>query len=120
MASTTVEADPTHRDATRIRPQHGSAVDARAPVSRVSEPSSSDDDGGLSNSDPDPISDDNRCSSEEEPSIRKNIKWEGLDEHRLLTYKKEGKPWKWIFRKFPDRTEQAIRTRWNMIRPRVE
>jgi hypothetical protein len=36
-----------------LRPQHGKAVDARALASEGSEPSSSDDDGGLSDSDPD-------------------------------------------------------------------
>jgi hypothetical protein len=26
-------------------------------------------------------------------SMRKNIPWEGIDEQRLLAYRKEGKPW---------------------------
>jgi hypothetical protein len=42
--------------------------------------SSSDDDSGLSDSDPDPRGDDDGCSSKEEPrhsSTGKNIKWEG-------------------------------------------
>ena len=31
-----------------------------------------------------------------------------------------GKPWDWIFKKFPGRTHPAIRTRWSMVRPRSE
>ena len=37
----------------------------------------------------------------------------------MLAYKKEDKPWDWIFGKFPGRTQLAVRTRWNMIRPKV-
>ncbi|KAH6714684.1 hypothetical protein BKA61DRAFT_656055 [Leptodontidium sp. MPI-SDFR-AT-0119] len=121
--SATTEASPTHGDATRICPQGGRAVHTKALASLGGQQSSSDEDTGLSDSDPDPSSDDDRCSSEDEPgrsSTGKNIKWEGLDEQRLLAYKKEGKPWEWIFRKFPGRTRPAIRTRWNMIRPRFE
>ena len=32
----------------------------------------------------------------------------------------EGKAWDWIFGKFPGRTRPAIRTCWNIIRPRGE
>jgi hypothetical protein len=30
-----------------------------------------------------------------------NVPWEALDEQRLLAWRKEGKPWDWIFKKFP-------------------
>ena len=120
--STAAEAGRIHRDTTRTRPQHGKAVDAGALALQGSEPSSSDDDGGLSDSDSESSSDDDGCSSEAEKqgrsSTRMNIPWSDLDEQRLLAYKKEGKSWEWVFRKFPGRTRPAVRTRWNMIRPR--
>lgn len=40
-----------------------------------------------------------------------------IEEQRLLAYKKEGKSWNWIFTKFPERSQPAIRTHWNMVRP---
>jgi hypothetical protein len=121
--STTTEAGRDHVDATRIRPQEGRAVDAGTLASRRSKPSISDDDGGLSDSDSESSSDDDECSSEGEQgrsSTSKHSRWSDLDEQRLLAYKKEDKSWEWIFRKFPGRTRPAIRTRWNMIRPRGE
>ena len=105
------------------RLQHGRAVDGGAIASRGSEPSNIDDDGGLSDSDPDSSSYDDGCSSEDEqrcPSTRKHSPWSTLDEQRLLAYKKEGKSWRWIFRKFPTRTPAAVRTRWTMVQARVE
>ena len=51
--SAAVEAVSIRKDATRIRPQDGKAVDAGVLASQVGELSSSDDDGGLSDSDPD-------------------------------------------------------------------
>jgi hypothetical protein len=53
------------RNTTRTRPQDGRAVDTGALVSR-SEPSSSNDVGGLSDSDSESSSDDDECSSEGE------------------------------------------------------
>jgi hypothetical protein len=88
-----------------------------------SELSSSDDDGSLTDSDPDLGSDDDGYSSEDElscPSMRTNISWKPLDEQRLLAWKKEGKPWKWIFKKFPGRTPAAVRTRLNIVQTRGE
>ena len=58
ILSTTAEADRDHVDATRTRPKEGRAVDTGALVSRGSEPSSGDNDGSLSDSDPDLSSDD--------------------------------------------------------------
>jgi hypothetical protein len=121
--STTAGASRDHVDATRTRPQEGRAVDAGALASRRSEQSSSDDDSGLSDSDSESSSDVDGCSSKGEhgrSSTSKHSRWSDLDEQRLLAYKKEGKSWEWIFRKFPGRTRPAIRTRWNMIRPRGE
>ena len=115
---TTAEAGPDHANATRTRPKEGRAVNARALISRGSEPSSSDDDGGLSESDPDLSSDDDGCSSEGglgRSGTRVNIPWEALDEQCLLAWKKEGKPWKWIFKKFPGRTPAVVRTRLNIV-----
>ena len=122
--STAAEAGRTHKDATRPQPQHGKAMHAQPLASQESEPSSSDDDGDLSDSDPDVSSDDDGCSSEAEKqgglSVRMNIPWDPVDEQHLVVWKKEGKPWDWIFKKFPGRTHPAIRTRWSMVRPRSE
>jgi hypothetical protein len=76
------------------------------------------DDGSLSDSDSDASSDNNGCRSEDEQdsaSLRKNVPWGEIDEQRLRVYKEEGKAWRWIFKKFPGRTEPAIRTRWTII-----
>jgi len=78
-----------------------------------------DDDS--SDGDPD-FSSDNGDSSEAEQgrsSTSKHSQLSKVDEQRLLAYKKEDKPWDWIFGKFPGRTRLAVRTRWNMIRPKV-
>jgi hypothetical protein len=99
-------------------------VHADALASQGSEPSSSDDDGGLSDSDPDLSSDDDGYSSEAEKQGRSSKSryppWEPVDEQRLQAYKKEGKSWDWIFGKFEGRTEAAIRTRWTMVQCRVK
>jgi hypothetical protein len=78
---------------------------------------------GSSDSNLDISSDNDGGSSEEEqkcPSTRTHSPWSELDEQRLLVYKKENKSWPWLFCKFPDRTRPAVRTRWNMIRLKVE
>jgi hypothetical protein len=118
--SIAAEAGYNHVNATRTRP-HGKAVYAKALASQ-GEPSSSDDDGGLSDNDPDLRGDDDGCLSKDKQglSMRMNIPWEAVDEQRLLAYKKEDKPWDWIFGKFPGRTPPAVRTRWSMIRPRSD
>jgi hypothetical protein len=121
--STIVEADRDYIDATHTRPKEGRAVDTGALASRGSEPSTSDDDSGLSDSDPDLSSDDDGCSSEGglgRLGTSMNIPWGFLDEQRLLAWKKEGKPWKWIFKKFPGRTPAAVRTRWTMVQYSTE
>ena len=122
--STTAETGRGHVDTTRTRPQDSRAVDAGALTSQRSEPLlSSNDDSGLSDGDSESSSNDDECSAKDDQgrsSTRKNVPWEDLDEQRLLAYMKEEKSWKWIFPKFPGRTPAAIRTRWNMIRPRGE
>ncbi|KAI9770343.1 MAG: hypothetical protein M1839_003220 [Geoglossum umbratile] len=117
--STAAETSPIRRDATHILPQHGKAVDAKALASHGDEPSSGDNDSGLSDSDLSPSSDNDGYLSEDElgrSRTSKHSRWSDLDERRLLAYKKEGKSWDWIFSKFPGRTRPAIRTRWNMVR----
>jgi hypothetical protein len=120
--STTAEAGRTHKDATRTRPKHVKATHAQALASQRREPLSSDDDDGLNNSDPDLSSDDDGCSSKEKQSLSTgvNIPWDPVGEQRLLAWKKEGKSWKWIFRKFPGRTQQAVRQRLSMVKRRGE
>ncbi|MCJ1357538.1 MAG: hypothetical protein MMC33_007534 [Icmadophila ericetorum] len=66
-------------------------------------------------SDSESSSDDDGCSCTSKQSW-----WSDLDEQRLLAYKKADKSWDWIFGKFPGRTPAAVRTRWNMVRPRGE
>jgi hypothetical protein len=103
----------------RTRHVHGPPVRAVAERRSTAEISDSD---SLSDSDSDASSDNDGCRSEDEqggPSPRKNVPWGELDEQRLRVYKEEGKPWKWIFKKFPGRTEPAIRTRWTIIQQRV-
>jgi hypothetical protein len=107
-----------------IQLQHGKAVDARATALCKGELSCSEDDDLLNDSDPDlsSSSDDDGSSTEDEQgrsSTRKHSAWLPLDEQRLLAYKKEGKSWSWIFRKFPGRTPGAVRTRCHMVQARI-
>jgi hypothetical protein len=77
----------------------------------------------LGDSDPDVGSDGDGCSSEDElgcSGTRINIPWDPVDEQRLLAYKKEGKSWDWIFKKFLDRTRPAVCTRWTIVQRRGE
>jgi hypothetical protein len=123
---TASEASCIHRDAIgiQLQLQHGKAVDARATALCKGELSCSEDDDVLNDSDPDlsSSSDDDGSSTEDEQgrsSTRKHSMWLPLDEQRLLAYKKEGKSWSWIFRKFPGRTQGAVRTRWHMVQARL-
>jgi len=99
--STTAEIGRDHVDA-----EHTQSQDGRALVSRRSKQSSSDNDGNLSDGDSESSSDNDEYSS-----TRTKILWDAIDEQRLRAYKKEGKPWDWIFKKFPGRTPAAVRTR---------
>jgi hypothetical protein len=92
------------------------------PLVRHSTAAISDDDS-LSDSDTDVSSDEGGCHNEEQQdgsSQRKNVRWPEIDELRLGAYVKAEKPWKWIFKQFPGRTEPAIRTRWHLIQKRAE
>ena len=107
---------------TECESQHGRAVEVGTIASQGGERSSGDD-GVLSDSDADLSNSDDGSSTEDEQgrsSTRMHSAWLPLDEQRLLAYKKEGKSWKWIFRKFPGRTPGAVRTRWHMVQARVE
>jgi hypothetical protein len=75
--STASEADRDHRNATHTGPQHGSAIDAGLLASRSSELSSSNDDGGSSDSEADPSSYNNGYSSKDKYT-RMNGKRDGL------------------------------------------
>jgi hypothetical protein len=71
--STAIEAHPIHDDATRARLQHGIA---RKAVALQGITGASSDDSGLSDSDPGPNSDNDRCSNrgkQDRSSTRKNI-----------------------------------------------
>jgi hypothetical protein len=121
--STAAEAGRTHKDATRTRPKHVKATHAQALALQRSEPSSSDDDSGLSDSDPDLSSDGDGCSSEDEQGLSTGVndRWDPVDEQRLLAWRKEGKSWKWIFRKFKGRrTLPALRQRPSIVRNRCK
>ena len=123
FSRTAAKAGRIHGDATCTRLQHDRAIDGRTIALRESELLSSEDDDGLNDSDPNSSSNDDGCPSEDEqrrPSTRKHSPWLTLDEQCLLAYKKEGKSWRWIFRKFPTRTPAAVHTRWTMVRARVE
>jgi hypothetical protein len=111
-ASAIAEASPTHR-ATRIQAQNGTTVNTEAITSQRSKPFSPDNDGVLSDSDLDPSSDDDGCSSEGERRSHtiKHSRWSDLVEQRLLAYKNEDKSWTWIFSKFSGRTPAGVRTR---------
>ncbi|PMD12283.1 hypothetical protein NA56DRAFT_500197 [Hyaloscypha hepaticicola] len=112
ILSPTVEANCVFDNTPSTTLQYSKAVDAGALLLEESEPSSSDDESGLSNSDPDLSSDDDAYSREkmQGSSTRINIPWEPLDEQRLAAYKKEDKSWKWIFKKFLGRTPAVVRT----------
>jgi hypothetical protein len=118
--STAAEGGRTHKDATRTRPKHVKATYAQALASQRREPLSSNDDGDLSDSDPDLSSDDDGCSSEDKQGLSTgvNIPWDPVDEQRLLAWKKEGKSWKWIFRKFQGRSQPAVRQRLSIVKRR--
>jgi hypothetical protein len=115
-----VEANCVFDNAPSTTLQYSKDFGAGALLPEESEPPSSDDESALSDSDHDLSSDDDACSSTKKQgsSIRMNIPWDPVDEQRLLAYKKEGKSWKWIFRRFPGRTQPAVRTRLNMIQAR--
>jgi hypothetical protein len=114
------KAHTSSMNVARIRLRHGRAGRA---IAEGRGSAGISDNNSLSDSDADASSDDDGFRSEDEQhhsSVRKNIPWDEIEEQRLRVYKEEGKAWKWIFKKFPTRTEPAIRTRWNMIQHRAE
>jgi len=115
-----VEASLVFDDAPLTTLHHSKAVDVGALPSEGSEPSSSDGESGLSDSDPDLSSGDDAYTSKKNQGSKTRMPWEPVDEQRLLAYKKEDKSWDWSFSKFPGRTPAAVRTRWNMVRLRGE
>ena len=72
-------------------------------------------DGG--GDDDDDVYDDTGCevSGTGRATARKNRRWEPLEEQRLLAWRREKKPWKWIFDQFPDRTEATVCVRLHML-----
>lgn len=85
--------------------------------------SSSSDDDGFGDGDLNPGSDGTAYSSEDSvgrSDKKKFSEWSPLDKQRLSAYKKEGKPWEWIFSRFPGRTAGAVRTRWSTMQPKVK
>jgi hypothetical protein len=70
-------------------------MDTDSLVLRESKLLISNNNSRLSNSDPRSGRDNDLCSSEDEQgslSTSKHSRWSGLNEQRLLAYKKEGKP----------------------------
>ncbi|KIW86579.1 uncharacterized protein Z519_12810 [Cladophialophora bantiana CBS 173.52] len=58
-------------------------------------------------------------SSEDESGSRtrgrKRGRWEEEDDENLIAWRRLGKPWSWIYKKFPDRSEGAIKSRWYVV-----
>jgi len=115
IVSAIAKTNPCHKDFTHSPFQQGSPVHEKVLAARDDRPLCSDDSSGSSESDCDSQTDEDGISSGDEPGRSSKVKWDPLDELHLLAYRKEGKPWKWILRKFPNRTEPAVRTRLSMI-----
>ncbi|KAF8846737.1 hypothetical protein BDZ45DRAFT_755683 [Acephala macrosclerotiorum] len=109
---TAAEANRVHDDATRSQLWYSKAVNTVGAIApRGSELFSSDHEAGLSHSGLNSSSNDGVCSSRDEQgrsSTSKHSRWDGIDEQRLLAYKKEDKSWGWIFKKFLGRTPAAV------------
>jgi hypothetical protein len=82
ILSPTVEVNYVFDNAPLTTLQYSKAAGAGALLSKESEPSSNNDESGLSNSDPDLSSNDDACSSKKKQgsSIRMNIPWDPVDE----------------------------------------
>jgi hypothetical protein len=122
--------DDAHKDApdpmdmhTRDAPKGGSAWQlqqraralcaggARYPPKRCAVPG-----GGAASLASDDDDDDYTSEGDDNTTVhRSNERWDPLDEKRLLTWRREGTSWKWIFQQFPSRTAAAIRTRHHML-----
>ena len=55
--------------------------------------------------------------SESEPRTRRTRRggWEEEDDKNLINWKRLDKPWSWIVKQFPDRTEGALKSRWYVV-----
>jgi hypothetical protein len=118
--STAAEASCKYVNVTRTQPHDDRAIDVLAVAWQNSELSSSNHNDRLYNSDSEPSSEDYGCLSDNEQqrtSTSKQNRLSKVDEQHLLA---QGKPWEWIFGKFPGRTRPAIRSCWNMVRPKGE
>ena len=85
-AQVCAEPGRSHVNARRTRLLDGRAVDAGSLASRRSEPSSSNDDGGLGDCDSESSSDPDECSSEDEQgrsSTSKHSQWDNIDDCRV-------------------------------------
>ncbi|KAH8587346.1 hypothetical protein B0O99DRAFT_694618 [Bisporella sp. PMI_857] len=111
VLSATASPSLSHNGVVPARRHHG--IDAN--LSLPHENSGINDKSFESSSDDDGNSNDN---TQENTCKVKHNRWSMLDEQRLAAYKKEDKPWEWIFKKFSNRTEPAIRTRWSIIQNR--
>ncbi len=115
---TAMQASDTDSDSGVMRALWKAAIVGVIP-SIDDECSSKDDDGssddGVNDSDVDPShfggysGEGDECASAEAPS-----QWSPSSEERLLAYRRQKRPWKWILRRFPHRTEGAVRTCWHM------
>jgi hypothetical protein len=101
-----------------IRQCKGTDFGMMAPEKVGSSGSDEDNASDINDGTPELSSDEDRDLSKARQrysSRRNHLAWSELDKQRLLAYKKEGKDWTWIFKRFPERTEAAVRTRWSMI-----
>jgi hypothetical protein len=78
------------------------------------------DTNGDDDNDNDDGKDDDRCStgySTTSSYVRapRNVPWREIEDQQLLAYRRENKPWDWIFQKFPNRSKAAVRMRASKI-----
>ncbi|XTI92907.1 hypothetical protein V2W45_1205930, partial [Cenococcum geophilum] len=77
-----------------------------------------EDEDGLSDSDVDRSHGGEYSREDDESASTKgHSRWLASDDERLLAYRggEYLRPWRWIFRQFPHRTEGAVRTRYHLL-----
>jgi hypothetical protein len=121
LLTNTIESGYDNTNATRTPLQDSKTVNAIVFISQGSKLSSSDNDkSGLSDRHSDLSSEDNECLSKVEQqgssSTKIKVRWDPLDEQRLVAWKKEGMFWDLIYKRFPHRTPSAICARWNKVK----
>lgn len=47
------------------------------------------------------------------PSSKTYSRWSPDDDDRLRTFKREGRPWAWIYKQFPERSPGAVQVHWH-------